>query len=91
MVRFATPLRHISLLNRLDAVPATLQTLLPQTDSVVPTADSKDITAKTPAHAPNNSVKLELGACPAGGIRGVGGGRACPDADSSVLGCRGYV
>lgn len=49
------------LLDRLDALPSAAQTLLPQANTVVTSADGEDVTAKTPAHTPGNGVDVENG------------------------------
>ena len=61
LFRYSTNL----LLDGLDAIPSTLEAFLPQADSVVTAADSQDIATKTPADAPDDSIKLELCALPA--------------------------
>ena len=73
------------LLDGLDAVPSTLEALLPQADSVITTADSQNVTAQTPADTPDDSIKLEFCALPARRARRIGVCLTCPDAHSPVL------
>lgn len=54
----------VLLLNRLDAFPSAAQSLLPQADPVVASADCEGIAAQTPAHAPCGGVDVNLGAFP---------------------------
>lgn len=73
------------LLNGLDAIPSTLEALLPQADSIVTAADSQNVTAQTPADTPDDSIKLEFRALPARRARRIGVCLTRPDAHSSVL------
>ncbi len=65
----------------------TFKVLLPQADLVVTTADGENVTAQTPADAPEHGVELECLARPLARVRGVGS----PDADSLILRSRGDV
>jgi hypothetical protein len=50
--------KHL-LLNRLDTVPPAAQPLLPQTNSVVASADREHIAAEAPAYTPCGGVDVE--------------------------------
>lgn len=69
------------LFNILDLLPLALEVLLPQTDLVVAPTYGKDVTAETPAHTPQNSVKFECLAAPLARVGGIGG----PDTNGLVL------
>lgn len=59
------PLMLFSLiLDRLDALPAAAQPLLPQTDPIVACADGQDIAAQTPAHTPGDGINVQGGRLP---------------------------
>lgn len=78
---------HKLLLNVLHLLPLALKVLLPQADLVVTTADGEDVTAQTPAHAPEHAVKLECLASPLARVGCVGS----PDADGLILRSRGDI
>ena len=46
-------------LNRLDTVPSTTQSLLPQADPVVTGADSQNVAAQAPANTPSSGIDVE--------------------------------
>ena len=73
------------LLDPLDAVPLPSQVLFPQADLVVATADGQDVTAETPAHAPEHGVEVQDGAFPFDGVGRVGGGARGPYPHGLVL------
>lgn len=74
-------LNGTSLFDILHLLPLSLEVLLPQADFVVPPTDSKNVSARTPAHPPQDAVELELLASPLAGVRRVGG----PNTDGFVL------
>lgn len=78
-------------LNRLDALPATAQLLLPQADAVIAAADSQNVTRHAPAAAPHNDLEFQNLALPVARVGLVGASGACPDTYSVVLRCGGDV
>jgi len=57
-------LDYVLLFNRLDTVPSTTQSLLPQADAVIASADSEHVAAQAPAYAPRGGVNVEDGRFP---------------------------
>lgn len=53
-----------SFLDRLDALPAAGQLLLPQSDLIVTGADGQNVAAQAPARAPGDSVEVQGGLLP---------------------------
>lgn len=64
LVSFLESSRSCSLLDRLDALPAAGQLLLPQADLVIAGADGQDVAAQAPARAPGHGVEVEGGLLP---------------------------
>jgi hypothetical protein len=75
------------LLNVLYLLPLSFQIFFPQTDLVVPSTYSKDVSTRAPANPPQDSVEFQLLAGPLAGVRCVSG----PNPHSLILRRRGDI